>query len=213
MNYLAHLLLSGPDPDLALGNFLADMLTPDQSASMPPRVLEGIMLHRAIDTFTDAHPIGRTSTARIRATQRKYAPVSIDVYYDFLLVRHWTNFASIPMEEMAAFTYAQLGARMNIVPEPLQPRVRSMIHHQWLETYRTQEGINQVFSRMSKRASQPEIFLTALNDLKAVDHGLQQDLLLFFPDIIDHVLDIHPKGNPWIIPRNGKRSIGIPVGQ
>lgn len=206
MNYLAHLLLSGPDADLALGNFLADMLAPAQLATLAPEILDGVMLHRSIDTFTDAHPSVRNSTARIRGTQRKYAPVSIDIYFDYLLVRNWSDFSSISLDDMAACSYAQLRQRLQAVPTALLPRVQSMIDQQWLTTYQTSEGIGQVFRRMSKRASKPEIFLGALRELEEVDRDLQADFLVFFPDLIDHVLDIHPSGNVWINPRNGRRS-------
>ncbi len=206
MNYLAHLLLSGPHGSLAIGNFLADMITPAQSATLPDSILAGIQLHREIDMFTDSHDAVRSSTARIRSNQRKYAPVSIDIYYDFLLVRNWERYATITLDEMADYIYSHLDEHSEVVPEPLQRRVQSMIEHQWLSTYRTVDGIGDVFRRMANRASRPEIMLSALDHLLAHDAGLLEDFNLFFPDMIDHVLAIHPFGNEWLILQNERKA-------
>jgi acyl carrier protein phosphodiesterase len=178
------------------------MISPDQTDDLPAAILEGIQLHRSIDVFTDGHADVRKSTARIRKKQRKYAPVSIDVYYDFLLVRNWDRYASVDLDEMAEYLYRNLGNHMDLVPQPLQKRVLSMIDHKWLSTYRSEDGIGNVFRRMAHRASRPEIILQALEHLLEQDEGLQSDFNHFFPDMISHVLSVHPYGNEWLIPQN-----------
>ncbi len=205
MNYLAHLLLSGPHPQLALGNFLADMISPNQTEELPEPILAGVTLHRSIDVFTDGHEDVRTSTARIRDKQRKYAPVSIDVYYDYLLVRNWDRYACIELDEMASYIYNHLGRYIDIVPLPLQKRVQGMIEHHWLSTYRSADGIGNVFRRMAHRASRPEILLNALEDLLEQDEGLEEDFNIFFPEMINHVLAVHPYGNEWLIPQSERK--------
>ena len=61
MNYLAHIYLSGNDPDLIFGNFIADAVPGKQYKNYSNRIQEGIILHREIDSFTDQHPIFRKS--------------------------------------------------------------------------------------------------------------------------------------------------------
>lgn len=182
------------------------MITPSQSETLPASILAGVQLHRAIDMFTDGHDAVRSSTARIRSNQRKYAPVSIDIYYDFLLVRNWDRYSSVDLDEMAAFIYAHLDEHLEVVPESLQHRVRSMVEHQWLSTYRTADGIGDVFRRMAHRASQPEIMHSALDHLLRHDDGLIADFNTFFPDMIDRVLAIHPFGNEWLIPQSERKA-------
>ena len=53
MNYLAHIYLSGNDPDLIFGNFIADAVPGKQYKNYSNRIQEGIILHREIDSFTD----------------------------------------------------------------------------------------------------------------------------------------------------------------
>ena len=89
MNHLAHFVLSGDDDDLAIGNFLADFITNRQLPDFTEGVQRGIHLHRAIDAFTDAHPVVKQSTKRLHPFHHKYSPVIVDVYYDFLLAKNW----------------------------------------------------------------------------------------------------------------------------
>ena len=54
----------------------------------------GILLHRKIDTFTDAHPIFRQSKHRLVPTYNHYAGVLVDIYYDYFLAKHWKEYSN-----------------------------------------------------------------------------------------------------------------------
>lgn len=82
MNFLAHLYLSGNKDHLIIGNFIADMVKGSQINGYSPTVKEGILLHRQIDTFTDAHVVVNRSKDRLRERYRLYAGVVVDMYYD-----------------------------------------------------------------------------------------------------------------------------------
>ena len=57
MNFLAHLFLASPDPDLMFGGVLADFVRGRAVNDYPDRIQKGIRLHTQIDAFTDNHPI------------------------------------------------------------------------------------------------------------------------------------------------------------
>lgn len=81
MNFLAHLYLSGDDPDIRIGNFIGDFVKGrNPEGQFPARVALGIQAHRLIDQFTDAHPLVRSSKDRIRAKYRHYSGVIVDIY-------------------------------------------------------------------------------------------------------------------------------------
>jgi acyl carrier protein phosphodiesterase len=50
------------------------------------KIQNGITLHRAIDTFTDAHPVFREST-KVTFRYHHYAGVIVDVFYDHFLAK------------------------------------------------------------------------------------------------------------------------------
>ena len=61
MNYLAHLFLSRESPEAMTGGLLGDFVKGAVGPQYSPAVRAGILLHRDIDRFTDAHPTVRAS--------------------------------------------------------------------------------------------------------------------------------------------------------
>ena len=64
MNYLAHLYLAEQTSEGLLGSLLGDFVKGRLESRFPEAVRRGIVLHRAIDTFTDAHPLHLESRNR-----------------------------------------------------------------------------------------------------------------------------------------------------
>ena len=59
MNFLAHVYLSGSNIPLAVGNLIADRVKGKNIELLAHEIQEGVLLHRAIDTYTDQHPLVR----------------------------------------------------------------------------------------------------------------------------------------------------------
>ena len=90
MNFLAHIYLSGDDPNIQLGNFIGDFVKGRNLVEQfGHEIAKGIELHRAIDEFTDKHPIVKLSKVRLREKYRHYAPVIVDIFYDHYLAKNW----------------------------------------------------------------------------------------------------------------------------
>ena len=64
MNHVAHCFLSYPDAELLFGNFIGDYVKGRTWQDYPEGVQRGILLHRAIDVFTDTHPAKLASVSR-----------------------------------------------------------------------------------------------------------------------------------------------------
>lgn len=105
MNYVAHQVLSFDDPNLQLGNLLGEVVKGNQHQKYSPNLQQGILLHRHIDTFTDAHPIVKESSALLHADQGKFSPIVIDVIFDYFLIEHWENFVAQPFESFKQNCY------------------------------------------------------------------------------------------------------------
>jgi len=107
MNFLAHLYLSGDNDELKIGNFVADGIH-GKPYEFPPVVQKGIILHRAIDSYTDVHPIFRQGTRRLHPAYHHYAGVIMDIFYDHFLAKNWKNYSDVPLNEYAAGIYKLL---------------------------------------------------------------------------------------------------------
>ena len=81
MNFLAHIYLSGDYPKLMIGNFIGDFVKGrNLLEQFDSEIAAGIDLHRAIDEYTDSHPVVTQSKNRLRPSYRHYAPVIVDMY-------------------------------------------------------------------------------------------------------------------------------------
>src|SRR5450432_1821563 len=90
MNFLAHLYLSGDNPQVMIGNFIGDFVKgKNLTERFDTDVAKGIALHREIDWFTDTHIVVKQSKDRLRPKYRHYAGVIVDIFYDHFLAKNW----------------------------------------------------------------------------------------------------------------------------
>ena len=153
MNFLAHLYLSGTNTKLMTGNFMGDFV---KGRNLYERyetdIARGIELHRAIDEYTDTHPIVLKSKTRLRADYRHYAPVIVDVFYDHFLSRYWRAYHQDSIEVYADFAYKTLESFGAILPDDARNMLPYMINGNWLVNYGQIEGIQQALMGMSRRS-------------------------------------------------------------
>ena len=189
MNFLAHLFLSDGRESLTVGNFLADYLKNHEVKNLPRPVQEGIRLHRKIDSYTDQHPIVRQGVRRLRPTHRKFSPVILDIFYDYILARNWELYSQEELNEFAGRIYKYLGSNMGIMPEYLQKRLPRMVADNWLVKYGTEKGLEYTFERMKLRTRFPRFFDHAMSSLQKDYDLFENEFNLFFPDVINAVRD------------------------
>ena len=108
MNFLAHLYLSENNTNILIGNFIADHIPGNNFTHLHPEIQKGILFHREIDTFTDAHKIVRKSKRRLHPRYRHYKGVIIDIFYDHYLAKNWQLYADIPLKTFAQNVYTLL---------------------------------------------------------------------------------------------------------
>jgi acyl carrier protein phosphodiesterase len=186
MNHLAHFLLSGNNDDLKIGNFVADFISNREVANLPSDVQLGVQLHRAIDTFTDTHALVKHSTKILHPFHHKYAPVVLDVHYDFFLSRHWSTFATISLRDYCDQIYTLLQQRHEVLPQKLQKRINAMIADDWLMKCATFEGLQEVFERIGRTAKYDGNFAEAVEHLQTFLPPLENTFLEFFPQLAQY---------------------------
>ena len=193
MNFLAHLFLSGTPAsttysDVLFGNFIADSVPGRQLDAYPPAVQTGIRLHRAIDTFTDQHPVVRRSTQRLRlAGYGKYAGVISDMFLDHFLARNFPEFSPETLPDFTRRVYTQLQAREAEMPPRVQQFFPHLVLHNWLLGYAETAGIGRALSGLSRRASAGSGMETAVAELERNYEEYEADFRAFFPELQQYV--------------------------
>jgi acyl carrier protein phosphodiesterase len=184
MNFLAHIYLSGDNDLIKIGNFMADGIRGKHFESYPTDVQKGIILHRAIDTFTDAHPIFRQSTKKLHENYHHYAGVIIDVFYDHFLAKNWTKYSDEKLDLFVERFYQSLHNNPDILSERTKGMMPYMIEHNWLVSYQTVEGINRILTQMDHRTKNESKMRFATNELSEFYSEFETEFSEFFKELI-----------------------------
>jgi acyl carrier protein phosphodiesterase len=147
-------------------------------------IRQGITLHRAIDGFTDLHPVWRRSTLHVASVRRRIAGIAVDVIYDHFLCRHWNRFSTTRIEDFAAMCYEGLLSRTPWMEEPARRGVRRMREQDWLTTYREREGIALAFRRMERRSPALLGLADVVDDFTAHYADLEEEFLAYYPEVV-----------------------------
>ncbi len=151
MNFLAHDFLSFGVPGIIVGNYLGDFVRNSEVQSLPEDVQNGITIHRKIDSYTDQHPTVKIGTKLLHPSMGKYAPVVLDIYFDYLLTKRWADFSNVSLAQYCLKSYDSLLAYSPLLTDKIALRIRKMTTNRWLENYGTYQGLQRVFNFLSHR--------------------------------------------------------------
>jgi acyl carrier protein phosphodiesterase len=183
LNFLAHSFLSGPDEALLVGNFIADSVKGRQKEKYTPEIQRGIILHRQIDTFTDAHPIVQQTKARLRPGYGKFSGVISDMFYDHFLAANFKNYSAVPLLEYTHWVYGIMQKYRAQLPERVHYFLPYMVRQNWLYNYAQVSGIQKSLQGLSQRSNFTSNMATATEELEAFYALYQTDFERFFPDL------------------------------
>ncbi len=186
MNFLAHAYLSGNDPEMLFGNFVADGIKGKQVATFSPGIQKGIALHRAIDHFTDNHPVVKQSIERLQPEFRKYSGVVTDIYYDHFLARNWNNYSHDDLTAFSLKVYKTLVMRYRLLPQRTKRALPFMIAQNWLVGYANLRDLDRVFRGMSRRARFDSGMEHAVDFLESHYTDFEKDFVIFFPELREY---------------------------
>lgn len=184
MNYLAHIYLSGTNDLLKIGNFMADSIKGNTYKLFDDEITKGILLHRHIDSFTDAHPIYRKSKHRLHEKYGHYSGVIMDILYDHFLAKNWTSYSDESLEDYAANFYNLLQNNEAILTEKIKSIIPYMIEQNWLLSYASLTGIEKILYQMDYRTKHRVHMQEAMVELEAFYLEFEGEFFLFFDELI-----------------------------
>ncbi|MDJ0741588.1 MAG: ACP phosphodiesterase [Gammaproteobacteria bacterium] len=187
MNYLAHLLLSDPDPESLVGSLMGDFVKGRVDAALPPALRRAIILHRRIDSYTDAHAGVRRSRCRVSPAYRRYAGILVDLFYDHVLARRWSDYADVPLEVFARRVHAALRRHHADLPARMQHSMAYLVGNDLLLSYRGVAGIGRALHGIERRLKRPSGLGAAVAELQRDYAGFADDFALFFPQLQAYV--------------------------
>lgn len=184
MNYLAHLYLSEANDDAWLGSLLGDFVKGPLDDRYSEAVTRAIVLHRKIDSFTDAHPLVLRSKSRVSSQRRRYAGIMMDMFYDHFLAKYWHEFHGETLARFTSRIYRTLEQHYDTLPPRLQHVAPLMTQGDWLGSYADIGSIATALNRMGQRLTRGNGLLNSVDDLVEHYAELESDFRAFFPDVL-----------------------------
>ena len=182
MNFLAHSYLSFSEEQL-VGNMIADFVKNRDVARLPESIQKGIKLHRAIDTFTDVHPLIHEAKAPFRPLVRLYSGAFVDVAFDYFLANDTTENSQREWQEHSQRVYAVLRRYEEFLPEVFKKVLDKMQQDDWLYNYRNEWGIEYSFRNVVNKAQFLDKTTNIFPAFLANKDFLREKYEIFFPEI------------------------------
>jgi acyl carrier protein phosphodiesterase len=183
MNYLAHAFLSFGIPEITVGNLISDYVKGKKQFEYIPGIQQGIRLHRAIDTFTDQHPVTSEAKKIFQPAYRLYSGAFVDVVYDHFLAADNLEFSDESLKKFTEETYSSIDPYSEVFPEKFASMFPYMKSQNWLYNYQFRWGLEKSFGGLVRRASYISESETAFRLFEENYSTLQECYKAFMPDI------------------------------
>jgi len=189
MNFLMHLFLAEDNDDSRIGNYLGDFVKGREAGIhelYPGKIAEGIINHRRLDEFADAHPAVISSITLMKPYSGKFSAIVIDILMDYYLIKHWQKFTDEDFQSFVVKCYASL---QKIVegeqyPESCRHFTAKLIERDAFNIYSTIDGIHEVLCGMNSHLKRPSPLPDAKPHIIANYSVLEHNFLQFMPDLL-----------------------------
>ena len=166
---------------------ISDYVKGKKKFDFPVDVQHGIMLHRFIDAYTDAHPATKEAKIVFRPAYRLYSGAMVDVVYDHFLAIDETVFPNNSLYDFSLETYKQLDENTHHFPSQFAAMYPYMKSQNWLYNYRTTDGIHKSLGGVVRRATYLTEADTAFQLFQQHFQLLQDCYRLFWTDLVPQV--------------------------
>jgi acyl carrier protein phosphodiesterase len=193
MNFLAHLHIAQHTNTSFVGNFLGDFVKGNPQGKFNDQIVQGIRLHRFVDSYTDQHHLVKSTKPLFRQELRRYSPIALDMFWDHCLAKHWLKFHKLTLSSFCQQAQLQIQAEsaleVNPFPERFQTVSSLVWQGKWLQSYAKIENIQYGLERMSLRSAR--MAPLALTGETLVEHYDVFSELFFrlYPDVLQKSKD------------------------
>lgn len=153
MNYLGHAYLSFNSPQILVGNMISDFVKGKEKFVFNGNIQKGMVLHRAIDEFTDTHPATKKAMEVFRPAYRLYSAPIMDILFDYFLANDPDIFSDGSLRAFSLEVYEQLEHNTTHLPNRFLQVFTYMKTDNWLYGYRFPEGMRRSLQGLIRRAT------------------------------------------------------------
>lgn len=181
MNFLAHSYLTFTDEQI-VGQFLEDFIRNKERFTFPEKIGEGITLHRAIDTFTDAHVEISEAKKIFSPLVRLYSGAFVDVSMDYFLANSLNDKVLFDHSQRV---YRVLRKHEHLFPVTFLRMLDRMEKDNWLYNYKENWGIEFSMKNVLHKAKYLDQNIPIFDVFLTNKPQLQIHFDRFFPDLLE----------------------------
>lgn len=186
MNYLAHAFLSFNQPELMVGNLMGDFVKGNNYEKYSGDLRRGLLLHRAIDQFTDQHNETEEAVKLLKPTFRLSSGIFVDILFDHLLANDLNYFTNDTLIQFTEEVHFNLDQHHHHFDEKMITFFGYMKQYNWLYNYKFEEGLSRSIIGICKRYPRLGDGQVAFNMIQLHLPTFKQHFEKFFPDLIHH---------------------------
>jgi acyl carrier protein phosphodiesterase len=183
MNFLAHFHLAWPDEGLVAGGLEGDYYKGPLRGDLPGAIERGVRLHRAIDAYTDSHPLVQQMRQEFSGEMRRYAGILIDLSFDHYLSKHWDNYSDISLGDFNDEIYRTLQNQQQNLSDNSRRMVERLVEYNILGLYLDWEAVPASAARVGQRFRRHNPFTAVDQELAPARDMLEQTFLAFYPQL------------------------------
>ncbi len=185
MNHLAHFHLAGECEHLVLGALLGDYVKGPLTGALPHALERGVRLHRRVDAFTDGHERLRALRVHFGPGERRLAGVVTDLFFDYLLTRHWERFHAPALRDFSTRVCAILERHVAALPPPAARQARRIVEHDLLCRYGEVAGAGRHAGAPGGGAAAAADDACSHRGGVVADRGIRGGVPRFYPQLIE----------------------------
>jgi len=153
MNYLGHAYLSFDSPQILVGNMISDFVKGKNKFVFNGNIQKGMVLHRAIDDFTDSHPSTKKAMEVFKPAYRLYSAPIMDILFDYFLANDPSLFNDASLKVFSQQVYRHLENNTVHLPTRFLQVLIYMKADDWLYNYKYAHGILRSLQGLVRRAT------------------------------------------------------------
>lgn len=185
MNFLAHLHIAEHCHSSLLGNLLGDFVKGDPSVLYRADIAQGIRLHRFVDTYTDTHEIMREAKSYFDSSNRRFAGIALDVFWDHCLAVNWHHFHHLSLDAFCDRARKQVARESNFeLPARYVNVATWMWSEGWLASYAQLSNIDFALQRMSTRSPRMAELQNSFTYIERHYNELNALFLRLYPQVL-----------------------------
>ncbi len=187
MNFLAHCQLAWPDAGLVAGALEGDYFKGPLRGQLPGDIEAGVALHRAIDAYSDSHPLITGLRPYFPTELRRYSGILIDLSFDYFLSHHWQRFGPTPLADFNEAVYRLLQDQRAHLSPGTRRMVQRLVDHDLLNRYGDWATIIRSAEYISRRLQRDNSLASCGPALTALQLTLERAFVDFYPELSNFV--------------------------